>query len=100
MKKEKEIPAEILSQEEINSLLTAISTGEVDEKYWLKDSVNVECLKANLKKIKKPQDYIDVVMDLIRERDNDRKTIKFISEEAENLKTTMKLAKDFINRIL
>ena len=99
-KKEKEIPSEILSQEEIDGLLTAISTGNLDEKYWLKDANNIECVKANLKKVTTPKEYFDVVLELIEDRNTHRDTIEQMSEIIESLKDDMKLIKDVINKIM
>ncbi len=82
------IPENILSQKDIDHLLTYVATGAATIFPWHGANTR-ECVLSNLKSVKTPEGYLKVIMNFVEEREEYRK-------EAEEHRNEMKEMKDDI----
>jgi len=90
----------ILSQEEINDLLDLLSCGSKSLRETWKDANDMQCAKSNLKKVKTPQDYFDVILNFVEEREEYRKMIVESRNTISELEDNLRLVKEVLNKLI
>jgi len=98
-KKDNDHPG-IMSQDEIDHLMNSLSNPNLHDIYWMRDANTMECVKENLKRAKTPQDYFDVVLELIEERNSLKERIEEYDISLSGVKENLRLVKEVVNKLI
>ena len=60
----------------------------------------MECAKSNLKKVKTPQGYFDVILNFVEEREEYKKMLFESRNTISELENKLKLIKDVFNQLV